>query len=204
MGKIFCVEFQRYSLKVHTKYLIHTLQDTIFILPCWKFTRCHIYEFVCVFETPPRTRLKTCWVPHDGVSNHQPNGCLLNRLFRHRSKKTPKLRVTGLCAGNSPVTGELPAKMASNAENNFIWWRHHVYHHNDSTIVSQEPHTFTHWSKMTAISQMAFSNQLSNFLEMKYFIFIQGSLKFVTNGNKPTLLQMSPAPEQLFECFASI
>ena len=40
----------------------------------------------------------------DGVSNHQPHDCLLSRLFRHRSKKTSKLRVTGLCAGNSPVT----------------------------------------------------------------------------------------------------
>ena len=38
----------------------------------------------------------------DGVSNHQPDDCLLNRLFRRRSKKTSKLRVTGLCAGNSP------------------------------------------------------------------------------------------------------
>ena len=28
-----------------------------------------------------------------------------------------KLRVTGLCAGNSPETGEFPAEMASNAEN---------------------------------------------------------------------------------------
>ena len=36
------------------------------------------------------------------------------------------LRVTGLCAGNSPVTGEFPAHMASNAENVSIWWRHHV------------------------------------------------------------------------------
>ena len=34
-----------------------------------------------------------------------------------RSKKTSKLRVTGLCVGNSPVTGEFPAQMASNAEN---------------------------------------------------------------------------------------
>ena len=38
---------------------------------------------------------------HDGVSNHQPNGCLLNRLFRRRSKKPSKLRITGLCVGNS-------------------------------------------------------------------------------------------------------
>ena len=48
-------------------------------------------------------------------------------LFRRRSKKTSKLRVTGLCAGNSPVAGEFPAQMASNAENVSIWWRHHVH-----------------------------------------------------------------------------
>ena len=36
-----------------------------------------------------------------------------------------KLRIAGLCAGNSPGACELPAKMASNAENVFIWWRHH-------------------------------------------------------------------------------
>ena len=39
----------------------------------------------------------------DGFSNHQHQDCLLNRLFRRRSKKTSKLRVTGLCEGNSPV-----------------------------------------------------------------------------------------------------
>ena len=62
---------------------------------------------------------------HDGVSNHQPHGCLLNRLFRRKSKKPSKLRVTGLCEGNSPVTSEFPAQMASNAENASICWRHH-------------------------------------------------------------------------------
>ena len=40
-------------------------------------------------------------------------------------RKTSKLCVTGLCAGNSPVTGEFPAQMVSNAENVSIWWRHH-------------------------------------------------------------------------------
>ena len=39
---------------------------------------------------------------HDSVSNHQPHGCLFNRLFRRRSKETSKLIVTGLCVGNSP------------------------------------------------------------------------------------------------------
>ena len=53
----------------------------------------------------------------DQVSNHQPHDCLFNRLFTHRSTKTSKLWVTGLCEGNSPLTGEFPAQRASNAEN---------------------------------------------------------------------------------------
>ena len=61
----------------------------------------------------------------DGVSNHQPHVCLLNRLFRRRPKKTSKLCVTALCEGNSPVTGEFPTEKASNAEIFFIWWHHH-------------------------------------------------------------------------------
>ena len=44
----------------------------------------------------------------DGVSNHQPLHCLLNRLFRRRSKKTSKLRVTA------------------------IWWRHRVTYSTES------------------------------------------------------------------------
>ena len=40
-------------------------------------------------------------------------------------RKHQKFRVTGLCAGNSPATGEFPAQMASYAENVSIWWRHH-------------------------------------------------------------------------------
>ena len=55
------------------------------------------------FTTPLRWRHNG----RDSVSNHQPHGCLLNRLLRRRSKKTSKLRVTGLCAGNSPGTAEM-------------------------------------------------------------------------------------------------
>ena len=47
---------------------------------------------------------------HDGVSNHQPHDCLLNLLFRRRPKKTSKLRVTGLCVGNSPGPVNSPHK----------------------------------------------------------------------------------------------
>ena len=47
---------------------------------------------------------------HDCVSNHLRHDCLLNRLFKRRSKKTSKLRVTGLCAGNSPGPVNSPHK----------------------------------------------------------------------------------------------
>ena len=52
----------------------------------------------------------------NSVSNHRRLDCLLNRLFRCRSKKTSKLRVTGLCEGNSPVTGGFPTQRASDAK----------------------------------------------------------------------------------------
>ena len=61
----------------------------------------------------------------NGVSKHRPRDCLFNRLFKAQIKKTSKLLVTGLCAGNSPVTGEFSAQRTSNAENVSIWWRHH-------------------------------------------------------------------------------
>ena len=102
----------------NTEELLTLLKDYIGInRQCW---------------TRPRVQTVTYTIQwrHNGresVSNHQPHDCLLNRLFRRRSKRTSKLRVTGLCAGNSPVTGEFPAQRASNAENVSIWWRHHVY-----------------------------------------------------------------------------
>ena len=62
---------------------------------CWGICR-HSDKQICV---PLHWR-------HNGlnsISNHQPHHCLLNRLFRHRSKKISKLRISGFCAGNSPV-----------------------------------------------------------------------------------------------------
>ena len=81
------------------------------------------------WEDEPTNSLQWRHDGRDGVSNHQPHHCLLNRLFRHRSKKTSKLPTTGLCAGNSPVTGEFPTQLASRAANVSIWWRHHLQTH---------------------------------------------------------------------------
>ena len=63
----------------------------------------------------------------DSDSNHQPHDCLLKPFIQTQIKENIKFRVTGLCAGNSPVAGEFPAQRASNAENVSIWWRHHEF-----------------------------------------------------------------------------
>ena len=55
-------------------------------------------------------------------------------------RNTAKLRVTGLCDGNSLVTDEFPAQMASNAENVSILWRHHehlVYAHGEYGVAGE-------------------------------------------------------------------
>ena len=104
-------------------YYVWSVSNTFFIL--WIS---FISNGGCCISTDDPIVLRTLqWRHngHDSVPNQQPHDCLLNRLFRRRSKKTAKLRVTGLCAGNSPRTGEFPAQMASNADNISIWWRHH-------------------------------------------------------------------------------
>ena len=84
-----------------------------------------IYQFL-IFSCDPFTRtLQWRHNGRDSVSNHQPHDCSLKRLFMRRSKKTAKLRVTGLCAGNSLGTSEFPVQMASNTHIVSIWWRHH-------------------------------------------------------------------------------
>ena len=80
-------------------------------------------ELICRQEISLQWRLNE----RDGISNHQPHDYLLNRLYRRRSKKTSKLRVTGLSVGILPVGGEFPTERASNATNVSIWWRHHIY-----------------------------------------------------------------------------
>ena len=57
----------------------------------------------------------------DGVSNHRNLDRLLNRLFRRRSKKHYRFRVSDHCEELDDRW--FPSQRASNAENVFIWWR---------------------------------------------------------------------------------
>ena len=84
----------------------------------------------------------------DGVPNHRRLDCLPNRLYRRRSKKTPKLRVTGLCEGNPPVTGGFLSQRVSNAENVSILWRHHGEHDctGEQSGTETLPHSSLWWA----------------------------------------------------------
>ena len=88
-------------------YLKHNSSAHL-VIESWIICELCSWNFFGIWLSLPHYRQHLCislqWRhnDNDGVSNHQPSGCLLNRLFRRRSKKTSKLRVTGLCVGNSP------------------------------------------------------------------------------------------------------
>ena len=129
------------SLWAHNSNLVKTHFDLSFIImiasssssngPMWlQIFTCHDTQsaVTCTKLWPNYIMNSLQWRHNERgcVSNQQRLHCLLSCRFRPRAKKTSKLRVTGLCAGNSPVTGEFPAQKASNVENVSIWWRHYV------------------------------------------------------------------------------
>ena len=99
-------------------------------MPCVVFTTTvlslwYTIKLSCVFfmgtQLPKRQQekiisLKWCHNECDGVPNHRHLDCLLNCLFRHRSEKISKLRVTGLVRGiqrwpvDSPHKGPVTRK----------------------------------------------------------------------------------------------
>ena len=98
------------------------------MVSCLIISYCEVNEIIgyLIYRKIPAALTNSLQWRHigrNGVWNHRPHHCLLNCLFSRRSKKTP--RHWPLC-GKSPGTGEFPPQMASNAENGFIWWRHHV------------------------------------------------------------------------------
>ena len=127
---VLCLEVNALSSewRIYASFGLNGLNDLL----AYNYSRCLAYnyhwsEWPKTFWGDVHKRALQCRNNEcNGVSNHQPNDCLLKRLFRRRSKKTSKLLVTGICEGNSPVTGEFPTQRASNVENVSTWWRHHV------------------------------------------------------------------------------
>ena len=87
---------------------VFMLSVSILINVLWEIWKRYSFLVKRKFEKfiPLRWRHNGC----DSVSNHQPRECLLRRLIRRTSKKTSKLRVTGLCVGNSPGPVNSPHK----------------------------------------------------------------------------------------------
>ena len=108
------------------RVLIHVKQKGNKLTDCWANNMTLTCDCTHVLDHGfSRFTLQWRHNGHNGIPNHQPHNWLLKCLSRHTSR--PKLRVTGLCEGNSPVTGEFPAQRASNMENVSIWWRHHEF-----------------------------------------------------------------------------
>ena len=104
---------------IYGQYSAASLMPTSYTLAQMWFTTSAVQHHWC----PPLTSGAKKY-----LLKHKLWDCLFSRLFWFTSKKTSKLRVIGLCEGNSPVTIEFPAQKASNAEKVPIWWRHHGGH----------------------------------------------------------------------------
>ena len=98
LHEIWAKSYFRLTKAVNLQLLIiKCLFTTLLSQQCW----CILHSF----EPPQQKESSLQWRHNerDGVQNHQPHDCLLKRLFKRRSLKTSKLRVTGLCEGGGPV-----------------------------------------------------------------------------------------------------
>ena len=117
---------------------------------------------------------------HDGVSNHQPHHCLLNRLFGRRSKKTSKSSaslafVRGIHRRpvNSPHKWPVTRKMFPFDDVIMLYWLWRMDGSLSSTRkdLSATCATLTHppLDNMAAISQTTFSDAFSWMNSFFYF-----------------------------------
>ena len=97
-----CPNIRERSLRCIIRCIDSLIKHHMVCINLWR-----VQSVRSMWHSPPLHRRHN---DDDSVSNHQPHVCLLNRLFRRRSRKTSKLRVTGLCAGNSPGPVSSPHK----------------------------------------------------------------------------------------------
>ena len=92
----------------------------------------------------------------DSVSNHQLHDCLLNRLFRRRSKKASKLPVTGLCGDRwiPRTNGQLHRKYFNLTTSS--WSATRLYVHPPVKRILETPTRFTHSNGSPALDQSTY------------------------------------------------
>ena len=92
---------------------------------------------------------------HHCVPYHRPFERLLNNLLWSTSKKHQSSALLAVCNGSSPVTGEFPAQMASNAEYVSILWRHQTLRHKLlSSMESMNLSIKLEWSVQDSLVQL--------------------------------------------------
>ena len=128
----------------------------------------------------------------DGVSNHQTHDCLLNHLFRRRSRKTSKLSVIGLYEGNAPVTCEFPHKGPVTRKIHLMTasWNHYCEHGQETTQTIQWPgslgqiyikiHAWHQFSHITGLCCPRNRNRICKLFCLKW-ILIRKLLKKIGN-----------------------
>ena len=103
---VLSVSMQVNSMTIFYPCYVNTLRPQWLSICIWHFHRISFYypTFTEDGSHGPlahwqiiNTTLEWRHDDRDGVSNHQRLDCLLNRLFGRRSKKTSKIRVTGIC-----------------------------------------------------------------------------------------------------------
>ena len=101
--------FHLYSAMVDEINLVIFFMVALMVL--WQSYHCVFHsvskESLAQSSCPLQWRHNEC----DGVSYHRRLHCSLNPLFRRKSKKISKFRVTGLCEGNSSHKGPVTRKM---------------------------------------------------------------------------------------------
>ena len=126
-------------------------------------------------------------------------------------KKTAKLGVTGLIAGNSPVAVEFPTERASNVDFFSIWWRYHEYQKRSKKSdvpemgrAHQETIRPTCWHGSTPLWQW-YSKYVSLFNTRKHLYDIHGIIHLFTTlspllalcGGNPPVTCGSPYREPI-------
>ena len=122
--------------------VLHGAGDKTLSKPMTSSELTHIYTSRSRWVKKTKAKMSLQWHHNgrDGVSNHQPYDCSLNRLFRRRWKKTSKLRVTGICVGpvNSQHKRPVTRKIQGGCQLGFA--------HDEVVTWGRFPHYWPNWA----------------------------------------------------------
>ena len=135
----------------------------------------------------------------DGVSNHLRLHCVLNCLFRRRSKKISKLCSTGLREGNpvdSPHKG--PVTRIMFPFDDVIMWKRYLHHMHPHELIIQRRYSAREITKSSSTfsatnisSNIVWLLQLHDTIQMKYIFGTRFSSIYLANGEKRLIFRLA-------------